>query len=87
MSMNTVSNTKTNTLKVRSIRELTPSAYVLRFDRNNISFRAGQHILLGKKDDLQAREYSVYSGEQDDFFEVLIKEVQEGLPSEAETGQ
>jgi ferredoxin/flavodoxin---NADP+ reductase len=74
-------NTKDTVLKVRSTRELTPSAYVLQFDRNNIPFRAGQHILLGKKGDLQAREYSVYSAEQDDFFEVLIKEVKEGLVS------
>jgi ferredoxin--NADP+ reductase/benzoate/toluate 1,2-dioxygenase reductase subunit len=79
--MNNISNTKATTLKVRSIRELTPSAYVLQFDRNNIPFRAGQHILLGKKGDLQAREYSIYSAEQDDFFEVLIKEVKEGLVS------
>lgn len=68
-------------LKVRNIRELTPSAYVLQFDRLKTPFRAGQHILLGKKGDIQAREYSIYSAEQDDFFEVLIKEVQEGLVS------
>ncbi len=64
-----------------SVRELTPTAYVLRFERNGIPFRAGQHILLGKKDDLQAREYSVYSAEQDDYFEVLIKEVRDGMVS------
>ena len=79
--MNKISNPKATTLKVRSIRELTPSAYVLQFDRNNIPFRAGQHILLGKKGDLQAREYSIYSAEQEDFFEVLIKEVKEGMVS------
>jgi len=74
-------NTETAVLKVRSIRELTPSAYVLQFDRISTPFRAGQHILLGKKDDIQAREYSIYSAEQDDFFEVLIKEVKEGMVS------
>lgn len=68
-------------LKVISIRDLTPSAYVMRFERNGISFSAGQHILLGKKNDIQAREYSIYSAEQDNFFEVLIKEVQEGTVS------
>lgn len=72
---------KTAILKVRDIRELTATTYVLRFDRNNIPFKAGQHILLGKKDDLQAREYSIYSAEQDDYFEVLIKEVKEGMVS------
>lgn len=79
--MNTNTENISETLKVRSVRDLTPSAYILRFDRNNIPFRAGQHILLGRKDDLQAREYSVYSAEQDEFFEVLVKEVQEGIVS------
>lgn len=81
MGFKTNKDTKTSVLKVRSIRELTPSTYVLRLDRNNILFRAGQHILLGKKDDIQAREYSIYSAEQEDYFEVLIKEVQEGMVS------
>lgn len=81
MDLNANINTQTSVLKVRSIRELTPSTYVLRFDRNNIPFRAGQHILLGKKDDIQSREYSIYSAEQEDFFEVLIKEVQDGKVS------
>jgi ferredoxin/flavodoxin---NADP+ reductase len=79
--MNSNTKTKAISLKVRSIRELTPSTYVMQFDRNNIPFRAGQHILLGKKGDLQAREYSIYSAEQDEFFEVLIKEVKEGMVS------
>jgi ferredoxin/flavodoxin---NADP+ reductase len=81
MELETNKSTQTSVLKVRSIRDLTPSTYVLRFDRNNIPFRAGQHILLGKKDDIQAREYSIYSAEQEDFFEVLIKEVTEGKVS------
>ena len=71
----------TRSLKVQNIRELTPTAYVLRFDREDIPFRAGQHILLGLEDDIQAREYSIYSGENEDFFEVLIKEVKEGIVS------
>lgn len=79
-TMNITSQTDTNTtvLKVIGIRELTPSAYVIRFERNGLPFRAGQHILLGRKDDIQAREYSIYSSEHDDYFEVLIREVSEG---------
>lgn len=72
---------KITVLKVISIRDLTPSAYVMRFERNGIPFVAGQHILLGRKNDIQAREYSIYSAEQDNFFEVLIKEVQKGIVS------
>ncbi|MBE0639642.1 MAG: oxidoreductase [Bacteroidales bacterium] len=65
-------------IKVQRIRQLTQSAYVLRFDRNGIDFTAGQHVILGIKDQNNAREYSVYSAEQDNYFEVLIKEVLEG---------
>jgi ferredoxin--NADP+ reductase/benzoate/toluate 1,2-dioxygenase reductase subunit len=71
----------TKTLKILQIRELTESTYVMRFERNGVPFKAGQHVLLGTKDDIQAREYSIYSGEHDDFFEVLIKEVKEGIVS------
>jgi len=53
----------------------------MRIERNGIPFIAGQHILLGRKDDIHAREYSVYSAVQDNFFEVLIKEVKEGTVS------
>lgn len=67
-----------HTIKVHHTRQLNDSTYVLRFDRNGIDFMAGQHVILGIKDENNAREYSVYSGEQDDYFEVLIKEVLEG---------
>ena len=77
----TATGSKTQVLKVQEVRELTPTTYVLRFERKGIPFRTGQHILLGLKGDLQAREYSIYSGEGDDFFEVLIKEVREGIVS------
>jgi ferredoxin/flavodoxin---NADP+ reductase len=81
MEVNTNSRTLKAELKVIGIRDLTPTAYVLRFDRNGIPFRAGQHILLGRNNEIETREYSVYSAEQDDFFEVLIREVKDGLVS------
>ena len=65
-------------IKVQHTRQLTDSTYVLRFDRNGIEFTAGQHVILGIKDQSNAREYSVYSSESDEYFEVLIKEVLEG---------
>jgi len=64
-----------------SIRHLTPSAYVMRMSRRGLKFKAGQHILLGKAGSIHNREYSVYSGMQDDYFEVLIKEVEDGIVS------
>jgi ferredoxin/flavodoxin---NADP+ reductase len=62
-------------------RTLTPDTYVLRFDRNEMNFRAGQHITLGIPGNNQVREYSIYSTEQDQLLEVLIKEVDTGLVS------
>ncbi len=68
-----------NRYQVLKIRELTNSAYVLRFERNGIAFEAGQHITLGIPGDNQIREYSVYSPVNKPFFEVLVKEVKEGI--------
>jgi ferredoxin--NADP+ reductase/benzoate/toluate 1,2-dioxygenase reductase subunit len=72
------SETISKAITVQSIRMITDFAYVLKFDRNQKPFIAGQHVILGIKNENNAREYSVYSGEQDDYFEVLVKEVLEG---------
>ncbi len=67
--------------RLQQIRSLTADTYVLRFDRNDMNFRAGQHITLGIPGNNQVREYSIYSTEQDPSLEVLIKEVDTGLVS------
>ncbi len=72
---------KPNTLKVIGVRELTLTTYILRLERKNIQLFAGQHISLGFGNDGATREYSIYSGENDPFIEVLIKEVEDGLVS------
>lgn len=67
-------------LKILDIVNLTTSTYILRLERKNISFKAGQHIALGRtKDD--TRQYSIYSGENDNYIEVLVKEVEDGQVS------
>jgi len=66
--------------KTHFIRQVSDTVYVVRFDKHNISFFPGQHILLGI-DEKNMREYSVYSGLNEDFFEVLIKEVSDGSVS------
>ena len=67
--------------KIRQIRFLTDNAFVMQIDRNNISFKPGQHIIVGLRGDLDQREYSVYSGENDDFLEILVREVTGGSVS------
>jgi ferredoxin/flavodoxin---NADP+ reductase len=65
-------------IDVIDIRHLTSSVYILRLNRNDIRFHAGQYICLGFKDYPYIREYSIYSGENESYIEVLIKEVLEG---------
>jgi ferredoxin--NADP+ reductase len=68
----------TNLHKIRQIRFLTDETFVLRLDRGNLEFKAGQHIIVGPEGELNLREYSVYSGENDDYLEILVREVKEG---------
>lgn len=68
--------------RILQLRDLTDTAYVLRFTRNNMKFEPGQHIVLGLPGDNQTREYSIYSTVDQDFLEVIIKEVEDGLVSQ-----
>ena len=43
-----------------------------------MNFQTGQFIMLGPEKQIEQREYSVYSGEKDDFLEVLVREVEGG---------
>lgn len=63
------------------IRHLTGSAYVLRFSRNGMEFTPGQHLVMGLPGGEEMREYSIYSGNNEEYLEVLIKEIDEGLVS------
>ncbi len=72
---------KDNLHTLLSVTHLTESAYILRMQRRGVPFKAGQHILLGKAGSIHNREYSIYSGDNEDFIEVLVKEVEEGLVS------
>jgi len=67
-----------NLHKIIRIRFLTEETFVLRFERGNLQFKAGQHIIVGLEGELNLREYSVYSGENDDYLEILVREVKHG---------
>jgi ferredoxin/flavodoxin---NADP+ reductase len=67
--------------KLHQVRDLTESTYILRFDRNDMSFIAGQHLTLGLPGDNQVREYSIYSSENEPYLEVLVKKVDNGMVS------
>ncbi len=67
--------------KLIKVINLTDSTYILQIEKNGMQFEAGQHILLGKENDPDQREYSIYSGINDEHLEVLIKEVTDGSVS------
>ncbi len=46
-----------------------------------MKFEAGQHICFGRENDLDQPEYSIFSGVDDEYLEVLIKEVMDGSVS------
>ena len=64
--------------KIEEIRELTGHAFSLKLPKARFKFKAGQHISLGIVGGNQSREYSIYSGENDENLEVLVKEVENG---------
>ena len=66
---------------VTSIRTLSASAYVLRLERGALAFEPGQYVTLGLAGSTARREYSIYSGCDDPFLEVLIKQVEGGSVS------
>lgn len=73
--------TNNNKHRLQAVRLLTDTTYVLEVERKGMEFEAGQHILLGEPVNIHKREYSIYSGTEDKYLEVLIKEVKEGLVS------
>lgn len=66
---------------IREVRYLTETTFVLQFNRNGMEFKPGQHLTLGVAGDTQLREYSIYSPNNVDYLEVLIREVEEGVVS------
>lgn len=62
--------------KILQKRFLSRNAFVLRLERHNLQFRAGQYVVIGMNGD--SREYSIYSGEEDSFIEVLIRRIENG---------
>ncbi len=64
--------------KVEQVRKLSPDTISLQLPKSRFKYKAGQHISLGIHGDYQSREYSIYSGANDDHLEVLVKEVKDG---------
>lgn len=66
------------THKIIEVRHLTESTFVVRMERNGLEFQTGQFIIVKVGSRVEQREYSVYSGENDNFLEILVREVDGG---------
>ena len=73
--------TKNSIVPVLDTRHLTNTTYVIRMEREGMEFEAGQYISLGLPGNAEKREYSIYSGMEEEFIEVLVKEIDEGMVS------
>jgi len=62
-------------------QRLGPGSFLLTFERPSWDFQTGQYVSLGLPGHREQREYSIYSGENEDSLTVLIKEVENGLVS------
>ena len=59
--------------KVLAVKNISDSAYILRIERNNFNFKAGQYLTLSIPNEQKARHYSIYSTEKDNFIEEVNK--------------
>lgn len=67
--------------RVEGMQEITAASYILRFTRNGLNFKPGQYLVVDLPEMEDGREYSVYSGIHDEFIEILVREVEQGLLS------
>jgi len=67
--------------KVIQVRKLTDSTAVVRIERQGLEFVPGQYVRIGVEGDPEIRDYSIYSGVQADYLEVLVRRIEDGLVS------
>ena len=64
-------------VKVLSKEWLTSNTFILRLERKGLQFLPGQYLVLQEGDD--RREYSISSGLNDYFIELIVRLIQEGF--------
>lgn len=57
---------------------LTPETFIIRLDRMNFQFEPGQYVIIRIPDQNKGREYSIYSGINDNYLDFLVREIPEG---------
>ncbi|MBI9069942.1 MAG: oxidoreductase [Salinivirgaceae bacterium] len=64
--------------KIEEIEFLNSTTFIIKMERKGIDFTPGQHLVVGKKGESEFRQYSLYNGEDSNYFEILVKEVDDG---------
>ncbi len=67
--------------KVLNNSFLTPNTFILRLERNDLMFRPGQHIGIAIPGCEDRRDYTIYSGIEVPYIELLIREFKGGALS------
>lgn len=65
--------------RVLGQRQLSPTAFELTLERNELAFRAGQLITIHGRDVTEDRQYSIASGESDDTLQILYRLIPSGV--------
>lgn len=63
---------------VQAVINLTPETFIIRLDRGNFQFEPGQYVIIRIPGQNKGREYSIYSGLNDDYLDFLVREIPEG---------
>ncbi|MBN1820010.1 MAG: oxidoreductase, partial [Prolixibacteraceae bacterium] len=64
--------------RISEIKFYTDSVFVIRFERNGFQFKAGQYLVLSVPGIQESREYSICSGINEPWLEVLVREIPDG---------
>jgi ferredoxin-NADP reductase len=63
---------------VLNVINLTPETFIIRLDRKKFQFEPGQYVIIRIPGQNKGREYSIYSGKDDDYLDFLVREIPEG---------
>jgi ferredoxin-NADP reductase len=63
---------------VLEVINLTPETFIIRLDRKNLKFEPGQYVIIRIPDQNKGREYSIYSGTDDEYLDFLVREIPVG---------
>ncbi|PWD97811.1 FAD-binding oxidoreductase [Marinilabilia rubra] len=81
MEVSEANKISTKLHEIVDMLHLNDSTFIVRLEKNGVNFKAGQHINVGPANSIHTREYSVYSGENDEYLDILVKEVTDGFIS------